>query len=64
MILKSYWPLVASLTIMLLWQATMILGGCYKCKTPDCSELPPGGGYPSEATPKLVLDAGLEGGRP
>lgn len=28
--------------------------GCYKCRTPDCRELPPGGEYP----PARLIDAG------
>lgn len=33
--------------IALLLIALIALSGCYKCRTPDCRELPPGPDYPA-----------------
>ena len=61
--MKSYWSMIAALTIILVWNGLLIWTGCYKCKTPDCSELPPGGDYPNEQVSKRVIDAGGERGK-
>lgn len=40
--------------------ALVSLSACYKCKQPDCSDLPPGGDYPGEP-PMRVRDGGTDG---
>ena len=46
------------LVVVLALLAVLFLVQCYKCRTPDCSELPPGGEYPDQPTARR-LDAGV-----